>query len=158
MEPVFAGPAGRAWDVPLPDDPGAQVCQWLLDAPYAHPFWRWHVIAVVHLRPVAGEQEAHVQFPGASHELLLLALDPQMDDRIEPGRYDTQNHWLQPPDVVVQFIVADDDQAREVAKFAADAVTRGLVVPDSDFASHWEKAIHATAEHMRIGGHPGEGE
>jgi hypothetical protein len=154
-EPTFSGPAGSVWEVVVPDKPEghAQLCQWLMFAPTAHPWWRYHVLCVVHLRPLNGDKP-HIAFPGASHELLVLAIDPEAEAGIDPDDYRTQARWLTPPDVVVQFIAADDDQARDVARFAAEAVARGLIVPDPDHQTAWEKGIAATAEHIRLGGHP----
>jgi len=153
--PTFRGPNGVAWEVPLPEHETshAQLCQWLIFAPGAHPLWRYHVIVVVHLREMNGQQ-AKLAFPGASHELMVLAVDPDAEDTIEPEEPETQVPWLMPPDAVVQFIVANDEQARRVARFAAEACTRGLIVPDSDHLRSWQEGIAGTAEHVRLGGHP----
>jgi hypothetical protein len=155
VKPTFTGPGGSAWEVAVPDAPGhGQVCQWLLFAPTAHPFWNFHVITVAHLLPIEGVKDAHVQFPGASHEMLVLALDPETEDAIDPADAATQKQWMQPPDAVVQFIVANDEQACAVARFSAQAVTQGLIAPDSDFRQAWEVGVAATAEHVRLGEHP----
>lgn len=152
---VIRGPVATVYRVPLPtDQPTAAVSLWLLDAPNAHPAWRFHSLIVVHLREVEGVPAPVMQFAGASHELMVYALDPDHDDEIMVGDPLTQLHYLTPPDAVVQFIVADDEQARSVAAFAAHAVAHGLVVPDADFREDWEKGVAATSEHVRLGEHP----
>lgn len=155
-----SGPGGIVHMVPLPGEAMTRGCiaQWLLDAPGAHPHWRYHVLTVVHLRPLEGIPEASVQFPGASHEMQVLALDPTKDDVVDSADWSTMTHWMTPPDVVVQFIVGDDADARKVARLAAHAVAQGRLVPDSDYRTHWEQTIQATSEHVRLGEHPDSGE
>jgi len=70
---------------------------------------------VVHLRPEPGLGPAHLQYPEATHELMLAALDP--DQHPEAQRPDT---WrpLRPLNLVYQFHGLSDARAATLAAFA----------------------------------------
>lgn len=152
---------GRAWKVLAPDAPQwqqqASCGAWLVHAPHGHPFWTWYAVQCISLREIAGQDRPpHLQFPGASHEWLVLALNPEQPlPDIErwngPGTPPMQ--YLEPIDQCVQFIVADDDQARELCELTVRHILSG-VSPDQDFREYWRTAIANTAEHIRLGGHP----
>jgi hypothetical protein len=114
-------------------------------------------VQVVHLRQLEGQPLAKLQFPGASHELLVLALNPDepLPDVKRWGSPGTPlMKWLEPVDQCVQFIVADDDQARSVCEMAVRHIVLHGQSPDQDFRNYWASAIANTAEHARLGGHP----
>lgn len=156
-EPDYSG-QWRVFRLQLPPDDlvdyPATLGAWLLDCPGAHPFWRFHTLNLVHLRELEGQPPVRLAFPGASHELLVLALDPHHDAELTPLDWKTCAHFMMPPDASVQFVAQDDEAALHVAELAARAVAEGVLIPDSDYASHWEGTIQLTAEHVRIGEHP----
>lgn len=152
---------GRAWKVECPDALAHQreaACgQWLVHAPHGHPWWPWYAVQAVHLRPLEGQPPAALQFPGASHELLVVALDPDkpLPEVKRWGSPDTPPMChLEPVDQCVQFIVADDDQARQVCELVVRHIVLDGQSPDQDFRAYWASGIANTAEHVRLGGHP----
>lgn len=154
----IVGLVARCWKCGVTEIEGvptANIASYLIFAPLAHPLWSWHVLSVVHLRetPELGPPR-HVAFPGATHEVLVLALDPRKDAQLDP---DDPMTWkfLVPPDVVHQVILEDDDAAATLADQVARAVASGDLIPDSDWRSLWVAALDLTAEHSRLGGHPG---
>lgn len=165
VDALFEGAFGRAWKFPMPADDSdwrvkaAVDANYLVFAPAAHPYWAWHVILCIALRDVPGQDAPPVKrFEEATHELLVLALSPDNappDPRSWPmsGREGRKLNWMMPPDAAVQFQVAHDGHAREIAEVAAKACTSGLLVPDTDHANHWQRSIEATAAHYRDGVH-----
>jgi hypothetical protein len=152
--PTVPGVA-RAWRLE-PAEKLAGVGQWLVHAPHGHPFWPWYVVQAIHLRPLEGQPPAHVQFPGASHEWLVVALNPEaplpdVDRWAAPGTPPIR--YLKPVDQCWQFIVASDEQAAQLCEQAVRCIVQG-VSPDQDFRAWWKAAIANTAEHVRLGGHP----
>ena len=153
---TWIGRAARVWRAPLSDDRRkrrAALAMYLLDAPGAHPFWRFHALMVIHLRPEKGIPEPKLHFPGATHEFGVFALDPADDAGIDAGDIATW-HYLMPPDAVVQVILPSDEAAVAVGELAAVAVAEGTLVPDSDHRRAWDAMLQRTAEHVRLGGHP----
>jgi hypothetical protein len=158
-DPDLAG-MGRAcaWRIEPPEDapPHAGVGQWLVHAPHSHPWWPWYAVQAVHLRAVEGKPAAHLQFPGATHEWLVLALNPEEPlpdiDRWGADGTPPMRH-LEPVDQCVQFIVADDEQASELVELTVRHILEGVSC-DQDFRGYWQRAVATTAEHVRLGGHP----
>mgnify|MGYP003389946411 CR=1 FL=1 len=143
---------GKAWIVPVPEnaapEQAATVRGWLLRGPW-HPLWSAWMIAVVHLRRIDGTREPYLQFPGASHEFLIISLEspPSCPDR-DPDPDDVSTWYaLEPPDAVVQVSGITDEQAAEIADLIVEKILAGDASPDSDFRAYWERTIPATAEH-----------
>ena len=152
--PDLKGDFARAWKLPLPES-HPTIAGYLVHAPYAHPFWGWYTMAVIHLRPVEGLPPAAVSLPGATHELAILAIDPRVCPEPTPEMAtEGQYPFLMPPDVMEQFMVLDDQQAVSLLENCVQAVVQGRISPDSDFRSRWAKVIANTSEHYRLGGHP----
>lgn len=150
-QPDVAGPASRAWRWPRGHQ-GAGVGGWMVDAPESHPFWPWHLILGVHLRSQPGLPPPALSFPGASHEIAVLALNP--GHYPPPVNGEAEPATLDPPDIVVQVMGLDDAQAGVLVQLLALAVCAGALIPDVDEAAPWIQAVAATSEHMRLGGHP----
>jgi hypothetical protein len=85
----YAGRYGTA--EPIPYDPAAPGCTetvayWLLTAGIYHPLWHQYALAVVRLRDAPGYPPPVLRYPDATHELLVMALDPTSpDDPANPG-------------------------------------------------------------------------
>lgn len=160
--PEFQGIGGRAWHVKTPEtalehQKQAACGSFLVHAPNAHPLWSWYAVQCIHLRQLDGQPPAHFQFPGASHEWMVLALDPRepipdVDRWNAPGTPPMRH--LEPIDQCWQFIVADDEQAFELCELTVRCIVEQGVSPDQDLRSWWKAAIANTAEHIRLGGHP----
>jgi hypothetical protein len=152
----------RAWQIPLPQvpptpDEGATLALWIVNGPF-HPMWRWWQLAIVHLRPIPGVKPATLKRDGASHEVMILSLDPKREpdiDALDRGDYSTFPGYLTPPDLVYQVVGLDDEQAVTLAEHMIEAIVAGRLAPDSDFRERWHHALDQTAEHLRYSGHPG---
>lgn len=152
-EPDVEGPGGRAWAVKTKSKrKHGGVAHFLVHAVNGNPFWNWYVVSVVHLRAEEGLPQPHIQFPGASHELLMAALNPE--EKIpDIDNWKGMSH-LEPIDQCVQFIVNNDEQAKSLCDDVIRAIVVGGISPDQDFRSWWKQSVNQTAEHYRLGEHP----
>lgn len=147
----------RAWRMqvtPRRPDHQASIAAWLINGPY-HPFWRWWQLAIVHLRPIEGVKPAAIHRDGASHEIMILSIDPNHPpdiDELEQG--EGHLRYLTPPDLVHQVVGLTDEQACELVDLMIGPILDGQLSPDRDFRSRWEPILETTAEHLRYGTHP----
>jgi hypothetical protein len=144
---------GRAWKIPPPksDKAHGTVAAWVVHAPHSNLMWSWYFVGTVHLRGVEGLEEPHLHFPGATHEIVIMALNPEYP-LPEVGNWKNAQ-FLWPPDLTHQFIVSRDEEAQELTDLVVEQIVRGKSC-DSDHRTYWIAAVDATAEHFRIGGHP----
>ena len=97
-EIVIQGPLGHAWRFdrkPKTKAHKAGLAGWILVAPFAHPAWSQYMFSLIHLRPIKGTQEVVFDFPGATHQLFVYALNPEHNITLETDPEDTI-HFLQP--------------------------------------------------------------
>lgn len=161
--PDIVGASGRAWQLPIapigqrgrPDADGT-VIAWLLHAPAAHILWCYYAVAIIHLRPIPGVPAPIIRGDGATHELMIVSLNPEvpLPDLEAVGRGDDSFAFLAPPDVVEQFTVRDDAEAARLGELAIKVCVDGIASPDQDWRSWWKRAIADTAAHFRAGQHP----
>ena len=163
MTTTYTGVRGTAHHLDInPDLDGASttVSWWLLTGDW-HPIWPQFILGVVHLRPVEGQPEAKLHFPGATHELLVVALNRGDGARpvchsvetLVAGGLRAVGGYLRPVDVVHQF-TATDDEMRELADLAAHSCVDGVLNPSTDdarefFREQWLTACVRTLAHMR---------
>src|ERR1700674_3928364 len=97
-EPDLIGEHGKAWRCNLeamrkkvsnPDD--CTIAAWIVHAPWAHPLWHSYHLTLSSLAPTPGIREAVLYVPGASHELMVWACDPD-----HPLLVDDRVYWLTP--------------------------------------------------------------
>ena len=153
------GVAGSAVELHIPDVPMAMqtVTHWLITAPVYHPLWSQYVLACVRLDNVPGFKPPRLQFQGATHELIVMALAPG------PGPYDEgrmAEYWrsgdlpfLTPINIVEQF-EATDDEMRLLCQYAAMAVVHGWLNPETADApelvrENWLASLTTTLAHIR---------
>lgn len=161
-EKSFKGPHGRAVSVTLPDVPDAaeSLCTWLLTAPRAHPAWTQYLMPVVRLRDIPGFPPPKRQFPGATHELIVVALDPDEGPytaesllRYMTGEQAGRIPYLTPASIVHQ-IEGSDEEAGRLAASAAWGVTAGALNPETSGAPGyvrdcWKGSLIKTLAHIR---------
>lgn len=168
-DPDLTGPGVCGWKVAYSDatleahrrewgSEPAGISTWIINGPY-HPLWSWWMIGTVHLREEEGTRPPVLHYAGATHEISCFSFDPTDGkrpdiDRLEQGDLTARPPFLTPPDWVVQFIVADDDQALLVSELVARAIVERGWSCDSDYRERWESTIARTAEHVRLGEHP----
>jgi hypothetical protein len=141
-QPEFTGPMGMAWSVVLPEPQNeaekTSLCGWLIFTPQANIFWQYHLITLIHLRDIPGVPPAKLFKPEATHEIMLLAIDPKSNARINPQDSSTLRHILSPPDFNEQVTLPSDEQAMDVVKMSVEKCVNGELIPDSDYTKSWQ--------------------
>jgi hypothetical protein len=137
--PNYIGPQGKAWHCDLvtirekflnPHD--CTITAWIVYAPWAHPLWHSYLVSLIHLRSAPGIPDPLIHLPGATHELMLHACDPNFPlDITEPV------HFLTPANFVAQFIATSD--AAAIGRVEGDVrdICAGKLNPDTDALRQW---------------------
>jgi hypothetical protein len=141
-DPTINGPRGRAWKLDLDamrrrdgrDHAGVAV--WLIEAPWAHPFWHSYRLSLIHLRPVDGLTQPIICLEGATHEIVLYALNPDMR-REDALLLTSDGALMEPPNFVAQMIMGSDDAAAGKIGEVVEMICQGRLSPDTDFRSQW---------------------
>lgn len=153
------GTHGQALRLPIPDIPeaGQSVDHWLLTAPSYHPLWSQYVMAVVRLDDVPGFPAPKRQFDDATHELLVVALNPHAGPQTaatmaEHARTGAMP-YLTPINYADQF-TATDEEMRQLASWAAWGVVNGVLNPETADApallrEAWLTSMVKTLAHIR---------
>lgn len=149
------GVFGTAWRLVIPDRPrSAQTTDWwLIHAPQSHPLWSHYVLCCVRLDDAPGFPPAKLRFPGATHEIIVAALDPRHGPYTAEAMPDKQLMWLEPVNVVEQF-TATDEEMRHLCSSASWGVVVGALEPESSngperVRRQWLTALVKTLAHMR---------
>jgi hypothetical protein len=154
--------AVQVWRIAVPrehQEPAheASLAVWLIDGPF-HPAWHQWMFAVIHLRDIPGVPEAKRHFPGAGHEFLVMAINPDRPcdvDALEAtgdwGDPDTPK-YLTPADQVVQVADLTDEHAVQIGEGLVKMIVAGRLSPDQDFRSLWTRIIESSREHAITGG------
>jgi hypothetical protein len=147
------GPFGRAWtcDVDafalakgIAPDAHATLAQWIIEARWAHPIWDSYAIILMHLRPMADGRETLIHREGATHEMLVFALNPEHPR--SPTIHGTGPvHFLQPVNFGAQLVEPDDAAAMTRIEDTVDRIINGTLNPDTDALSQW---IALFGDHM----------
>jgi hypothetical protein len=139
--PDLFGSWGRAWEQDIPAmrinqkvaaEADPSVGGWVIEAPWAHPAWHSYLLALIHLRPLAGFDPPIMYLQGATHEFILYALDPD-----HPRSVDQQCHLLTPANFAAQIICENDTAARDRIKAAIQEICDGKLSPDTDYMRLW---------------------
>lgn len=145
VAPDLLGRSGKAWAIDLQaaaartgkeSDPRTSVTlpSWVVYAPYAHPIWGYYAILCVALRHVEGVPPAKVMLEGATHEVIVMALDPDFVPAV-----DAMPRYLWPANFCGQFIEPSDMAASARVRQAVQDVIDGTLNPDTDFRHMWIK-------------------
>lgn len=163
MIPTFErvdGPYGAAEPVPVPAIPLAAetVCTWLITSPIWHPLWSQYTLCVVRLRDgVPGFPPPIRKFAGATHELLVVALNPEQGTQtvasVDAHQFDGRLPFLTPVNIAEQYI-ATDPEMLDLASLCAQGVTHGALCPETADAPErirgsWLIATTKTLAHIR---------
>lgn len=150
---IKVGAVGRATEIlselepsDRPDLQGS-VGIWFLDCPGQSPAWRHYLLSIAHLRPIEGVKPARIFREGATHEVMLLALDPEAN----PAPCDEGSwKWLSPTNYAGQIILPSDRDARRVIGILARATADGLLwaePPLSGQKEPWESQLRQLEDH-----------
>lgn len=172
LEPIdptidIFGPYGSVKHVPYPNpseckSPATRASievgrgTWLISAPSYHPIWSQYVMSIVSLEDHPALGPAFKKFDGATHELLVLAIDPDHPQTVETVRQHCLSGklpYLKPVNIAEQF-ECTDDEIRRVCWLAAMAVVNGQLNPEtSDAPSRiregWLTSCTKTLAHIR---------
>ncbi len=127
---------GRAWRVDLSvatNGPHASVAAWIVEAPWAHPFWSNYLISVSHLRPVSGLTDPKIYVDGASHEIVLHALNPD----VAPSLVRPASTILAPANFAAQWVAGGDIDADGKIEQCVERILDRTLSPDTDAISQW---------------------
>lgn len=113
----------------------AMAALWIVTAPWAHPLWSQYAFSLVDLTTPVPGQPPVIHLPGATHEFLLFAINPDMPvDKWS----DRQPGWLLSPiNCGYQFIAESHEAALARIQGYVDLVLAGKLSPDTDFRSMW---------------------
>jgi hypothetical protein len=136
LRPFASGEFGVAWRGSLPKTPPrpdqqATLGAFLLDLPgYLHRWWRHYLAFVIHLREIEGVPTAHRQRPDRTHELMVLALDPEPPP--DPTNFETWR-WAT-TETIMRAIERDRNPTNRVEltfpEFSAARAGGQLTLPD----------------------------
>ncbi len=144
VAPTVTGSHGRAWrvDLALFRSMGTQaadagIAQWVVEAPAAHPFWHSYFVSLIHLRPIPGTPDPLIYDARATHELVIMALDP--DQPRYPQMMGGGWRWLEPANFAAQLIEPSDATADAQVSAAVEAIVAGTLNPDTDALAQWRE-------------------
>lgn len=131
-------------------DTQASLALAIVHAPGVHVAIHWWMVGLIHLRDIPGVNPAHLDFPGASHELTAIPLDPACYSKlvaVEPDSAEMLKRLrpLRDIDQKVQFTVSSDELALRVFDAVIGEIEIRTMHPDSDFRSHWRQVIQNLA-------------
>ncbi len=141
VAPDIKGPMGCAWISDIegmkknhPDGPPKEltVASYIVQAAWAHPLWSNYATACVSLHDIEGVPPARILLEGATHEVLVVALDPSKEVYL-----DEYYSVLTPLNFAGQFKAVDDAEAKQRTLNAVLEVLNGTLSPDTDFISQW---------------------
>lgn len=145
--PTITGPHGRAWRIdPVAranGRPDAGVVAWMVEAPWAHPAWHSYAIVLISLRPIEGLPDPKIYRDGATHEMVVFALNPDESRQatLDGGVF----RQLTPCNFAGQFIEIEDGYAMQRIECAVLEIIHGQLSPDTDFRHAW---INRFGDHM----------
>lgn len=160
-QPDFEGPRGKMWKVLLPTTPQkpdyvATLGCWILSIPGAHPWWHGYMLSIISLADIPGVSPATKHYPEATHEIVVFALDPDVELPDPDNAKDFRPAFLTPANLVEQIHGVTDEQATGIAERLGRAFVDGIASPDTDYRSHTQQLLRNTVEHFTVG-HPKKG-
>jgi hypothetical protein len=138
--PDLVGVHGRAWKHDIEavarryggPPPAITVASWIVEARYAHPVWHSYMVGCVALRDVPGVPPATIHLPGATHEVMVYALNPEhrralngITPFLTPGNFHGQ--WRAESDAAAACFIEETVQL----------VIDWRLSPDTDFRRDW---------------------
>lgn len=132
-----------------PPDWSASLACWFLNVPQQSPVWDCYLFDVIHLRDIEGVSPATIRVPGVTHQVLLIALNPEREPKP-----DDPHSWqmLTPINVSEQIELPGDEAAAEVGEQCVKAVLAGTLPaepPLGGAVEPWRTALLKTAAHAR---------
>lgn len=116
------------------------VAAYLIESNGFHPMWNQWIASCITLKDFEGEEKAIKQTPDKTHEISVLAINPDSPIKPDIGDGDVII-TLSPPDQVIQITAASDEEAKEKLDMAIELIKVAKLSPDSDYRSLWEQVI-----------------
>lgn len=137
---------GEYFRVALPDERPAQdttICAYVITAPWAHPLWSQYALYVIGLQDVDGVAPAHHKFDGTTHELLVVALNPDHTWTQATAEQQARDlkplPYLTPVNICEQYIATDAEMV-ELAGLCAAGCAAGVLNPETSDAPNYVRA------------------
>jgi hypothetical protein len=112
------------------------LAEWVVHASWSHPIWPFVSVMLIHLRDIPGMPPPFIKLPGATHEVMVFAMDPDK----YPPHLDTDypvGRFLSPGNFTGQFIADSDQAAIERIEFTIHEICAGQLNPDTDGVRGW---------------------
>lgn len=130
------------------------VSFWLINSPWYHPLWNQYELIAIRLREVEGLPPPVRTLAGATHELVVITLDPghrvDVDSFADP---EFAPHYLTPENIFHQLI-ATDEEVEKLCSWSAWGVVAGHLNPETGDAptrvrESWDVSLIKTLAHIR---------
>lgn len=135
----------------------AQLCCYLINAPTYYSEWSQYMLLVASLAKIEDVADPWLKFPDATHEVLVVVVDPTkpqtVESILESLRAGKPVPTLTPPNIVEQF-QATDSEIMEMAWLVGRAVVRGNLNPETvedhiGVREQWLQACTTTLARLR---------
>lgn len=158
------GPAGEGWKTEYSPEESknpadATLSHWIIHAPKQSPAWEYYVIFGVHLRPIPGTPPPVQRHPSATHDIMILALNPKMGDDVRPENYlerinqvrsQGEGWYLTPINFTGQFEGTDDECVRLTDQLARMIIAARLPAePPMSGGDYWTTYLQYALQEMR---------
>jgi hypothetical protein len=158
----LTGPHGTALRIPRElyvTERSATCDAWIITAPAWHPLWSQYMLAAITLADVPGAPPAVKNHPNATHEIIVMAMDPTHGPYTPDNVTDGRDRYLTPGNIGEQF-TATDEEAIDIAVLCVRAVLDGVLSPETADAperirAQWSQSIQRTVDHGRDPHHGG---
>jgi hypothetical protein len=140
---IITGAVGRAYPYPI-NGPGphAVLTFWVIEAAGVHPFWSRWLVSTIHLRAMPDLPPPIVRADGATHEIMVAALDPAYYTTHFPvGRRDARLWLLTPMNWEWQFPASRDDTAIAVARAVVRGLVEGQLLLEPQGINNWRQVM-----------------
>lgn len=145
LPPPWKSGMGRAWQCDIDKlrktlkverEADATLGMWIVEAPWAHPFWHSYSLVLIHLRPLVPPVETKFYLPDATHEIWVYAMNAD-EPRAPAILGEARPAWLTPKNFAAQFIEPSDEAAIARIEATVGLILSGELNPDTDAASQW---------------------
>jgi hypothetical protein len=151
----LTGPHGTAIRIPRTHytDKPATLDAFIITAPGWHPLWSQYMLALITLADLPGQPPATLERPGATHQIITMAMDPDLGPYTPDSFAGRRVQYLRPGNIGAQFTAADQ-QALDLLPLCAQAVIFGHLNPETSDAPQriraaWAQSIQQTLDHDR---------
>lgn len=114
---------------------------WIIDAPWAHPVWKQYLVQLYDLTTPHDSGPVAVHLPGATHEFMIHALNPDYPIEKDAPIGSQQFRPLHPANYGYQIKAESDDAALNRVQELVDGIVAEKLSPDTDFRSLWDMLL-----------------